>query len=700
MKFGKFVVKYKTALLIIGILLLFPSFLGIVNTHINYDMLTYLPKDMETVKGQDILLNDFGKGAFSFLIVEDMEPKDIASLEAKIEAVDNVDSVIWYDDVMDLSVPMEMLPKEVYNAFNKDGETLLAIFFDTSTSEDATISAVKEIRSIAGKQCYLSGLSALVADLKALCEKEEPIYTAVAVACACAAMMLFLDSWLVPFIFLASIGMAIIYNMGSNFLLGEISYITKALAAILQLAVTMDYSIFLWHSYTEEKENYPDKKEAMAAAVSSTLSAVLGSSLTTIAGFLAMCFMSYTMGADLGIVMAKGVLIGVICSVTILPSMILCLDKPLEKTKHTPLIRRMDKFAGAVTKRSWAFILVFLLLSVPAWYGYNHTGLFYDFTSIFTGSDNGFNPDDVRFLEASQKLADDFGVSSTHMILCSKDMQPKDAKAMLEKIKGLDGVSAVFGLDSIPGSDIPKEMLPDALLDVLESGDYQLILVNSEYSASTEEVNAQTDQIYSILKEYDQKGMLIGEAPLTKDLISVTDKDFRVVNIMSVVMVFAIILFFMKSISLPFILIAVIEFAVFINLGIPYYTGTSLLFLAPICISTIQLGSTVDYAILMTTRYKRERLAGNDKHTAATTALSTSMPSILVSALCFFAATFGVSIFSDINIISSMCQLLSRGAIVSMLSVIFVLPAMLILFDKIIIKTTLDTRRSIAASKV
>ena len=688
MKFGKFIVKYRIAILIIGVLLMIPSVFGILNTRINYDMLTYLPEDMETVEGQDILLDDFGKGAFSFLIVEDMEPKDVAALEEKIENVDHVDSVIWYDDVMDLSVPMEMLPDEVREAFNTDDETLMAIFFDTTTSEDATIDAVKEIRSIAGKQCDLSGLSALVADLKALCEKEEPIYVAVAVACACVAMMVFLDSWLVPFIFLVSIGIAILYNMGSNFFLGEISYITKALAAVLQLAVTMDYSIFLWHSYIEEKQKRDDRKEAMAAAVSGTLTAVSGSSLTTIAGFLAMCFMSYTMGTDLGVVMAKGVLLGVICSVTILPAMILCLDRPLEKTKHTPLVRRMDKFAAFVTKHCWLFILVFVLMAVPAWYGYNHTGLFYDFTSVFTGDDTGFDTDDVQFLEAAEKLADDFGVSSTHMILCDVDMPSKDVSAMLEKVKEVEGVSAVFGLNSVLGNDVPKEMIPDSLLNILETDDYQLILINSEYEPSTDEVNGQIDEINTILKEYDPNGMLIGEAPLTKDLISVTDKDFRIVSIASVIMVFAIVLIFMKSVSLPVILVAVIEFAIFINLGIPYYTGNSLLFLGPICISTIQLGSTVDYAILMTTRYKLERRDGNDKRTAVTTAVATSIPSILVSALCFFAATFGVSLFSDINIISSMCKLLSRGAIISMLSVVFVLPALLILLDKIIIKTT------------
>jgi len=692
LKFGKWIVKYRIPVLILSIVLLVPSVLGMMNTHINYDMLTYLPEDMETVEGQNILLDEFGKGAFSFLIVDDMEPRDVAALEAKIETVEHIDSVIWYDDIADLSVPAEVLPEKVYKAFNTDGETLLAIFFDTTTSEDATIDAIKEIRSITGRQCYLSGLSALVTDLKTLCEKQEPVYVGVAVLCACAAMMAFLDSWLVPFIFLASIGIAILYNMGTNYFLGEISYITKALAAVLQLAVTMDYSIFLWHSYTEEKEKSADKKDAMAKAVSATLTAISGSSLTTIAGFLAMCFMTYTMGADIGIVMAKGVLLGVICSVTVLPAMILCLDKALERTKHKPLIRRMDKFAAFVTKHAWVFIVIFALLAVPAWYGYDHTELSYDFTSVFAGDNNGFDTDDVRFLAAAEKLADDFGVASTHMILCDADMPPADASAMLTEMQNVDGVSGVLGLRSALGSSVPRQILPDKLLDTLESGGYQLILINSAYEPSTDEVNHQVETINTILKQYDGNGMLIGEAPLTRDLISVTDTDFRVVSIASILMVFVIILLVMKSATLPIILVAVIELAIYINLGIPYYTGKSLLFLAPIIISTIQLGSTVDYAILLTTRYKRERLEGREKHVAVTTALATSIPSILVSALCFFAATFGVSLYSDINVISSMCTLLSRGALISLASVVFVLPALLMWLDTTVIHTTLGMK--------
>jgi len=697
LKFSRFIVKYRIPVLILSIVLLVPSVLGMMNTHINYDMLTYLPEDMETVEGQNILLDTFGKGAFSFLIVDGMEPKDVAALQAEIETVDHIDSVIWYDDFADLSVPLEILPEKVYQAFNTDGETLLAIFFDTTTSEDATIDAIREIRSMTGKQCYLSGLSALVTDLKALCEKQEPVYVAVAVLCACAAMMVFLDSWLVPFIFLLSIGIAILYNMGSNYFLGEISYITKALAAVLQLAVTMDYSIFLWHSYTEEKERVSDKKEAMAKAISSTLTAVSGSSLTTVAGFLAMCFMTYTMGTDLGIVMAKGVLLGVLCSITVLPAMILCLDKSLERTKHKPLIRRMDKFASFVTRHAWVFIVVFVLLAVPAWYGYNHTELSYDFTSVFTGDNAGFDPDDVQFLTAAEKLADDFGVSSTHMILCDADMPSADASAMLAEMEDVDGIRGVLGLNSVLGSDVPKEMLPDSLLDELESGGYQLLLINSAYEPSTDEVNAQVETLDAILKRYDAGGMLIGEAPLTKDLISVTDTDFRVVSIASILMVFTIILLVMRSATLPVILVAVIELAIGINLGIPYYMGKSLLFLAPIIISTIQLGSTVDYAILLTTRYKRERLEGREKHAAVTTALATSIPSILVSALCFFAATYGVSLYSDINVISSMCTLLSRGALISLASVVFVLPALLMWLDTLVIHTTLGMKKCVQA---
>jgi len=701
MKFGRFVVRNRVLILILSAILLIPAIFGMMNTRINYDMLTYLPKDLDTVKGQDILKSDFGKGAFSFLIVEGMSPKETAALEKKIEAVDHVDSAIWYDDVADVSVPIEMLPDKVTEAFNKDDETVMAIFFDTGTSEDATIAAVKEIRSIAGKQCYLSGMSALVTDLKALCEKEEPIYVTIAVACACAAMMIFLDSWVVPFLFLAGIGVTIVYNMGTNWFFGEISYITKALAAVLQLAVTMDYSIFLWHSFTENCAKTDDKKEAMARAISDTMVSVTGSSLTTIVGFLALCFMSYTMGRDLGLVMAKGCLFGVIGSVTILPAMILVLDPILEKTRHKPLIHQMNRLSQFVTKHYIAFLIVFILISVPAYYGYHNAPVYYDFTKTVSSStdDTGFSAEDTQFLTAQRKMEKDFGVASTHMILCDANMSSKDAHSMIQEIEDVDGVKYALGLDSVVGADVPKEMLPKALLDKVEAGDYQMILVNSSYKTSTDEVNNQIDEINTIVKKYDSKALLIGEAPLTKDLISVTAKDFKVVDIISIAAVFAIILIVLKSASLPFILVAVIELAIFINLGIPYYTNLEMPFLAPICISTIQLGSTVDYAILLTTRYKRERMDGNDKKKAVFIALSTSMPSIMVSALCFFAATFGVGLYSDVNLISAMCNLLARGAIVSMLAVLFLLPSMLMLFDKLICASTTDLHRYMKSKK-
>lgn len=651
LKIGRGVVKHRVLILILAVLLMVPAVFGMANTRINYDMLDYLPEDMDTVIGQNILLEDFGKGAFSFVIVEGMEPKDVAVLREKISQVDHVDTVLWYDSLADLSIPMELLPQKYYDIFNSGDATMMAVFFDTSTSADATMEAITEIRNIAGKQCFVSGMSALVTDLKALCEKEEPIYVAIAVLCACGAMMLLLDSWLIPFVFLACMGVTILYNMGTNYFMGEISYITKALAAVLQLAVTMDYSIFLWHSYCEEKVRKDSREEAMAQAVADTVTSVVGSSATTIAGFLALCFMSYTMGVDLGIVMAKGVLLGVLGSVTILPALILVLDKPLEKTRHRSLIPKMDKVAGFITSKYWIFLVLFLVILVPAVIGYTNTPVYYDFTNILSGD---IDPEDVRFLEANEKLNEDFGVASTHMILCRSDLPGKDAQKMLKEIEDLDGVEYALGLDSLLGGRLPEEVLPESLVEVLKSDRYQLMLVNSSYRVSTDDCNRQIDEINAIIKKYDEGAMLIGEAPCTKDLISVTDHDFEVVNWISIGAIFLIIALVLKSASLPFILVAVIEFAIFINLGLPYYTGQELVFIAPICISTIQLGSTVDYAILMTTRYKKERREGQDKKGAVTTALAASMPSILVSALGFFAATFGAAVYSNIDIIGSM----------------------------------------------
>ena len=687
MKFGKAVVKARVPIVIVSLLLAALSVLGMLGTRINYDMLTYLPKDMETSVGQQVLLDDFGKGAFSFVLVEDMPDKDVSALKEKLAQVDHVESVIWYDSFADISVPKELLPDELYNAFNSGDTTMLAVFFDTSTSADETMEAISDIRSIAGKQCFISGMSALVTDLKELCEKEEPIYVAIAVVLACAAMMLLLDGWLVPFVFLACIGISILINLGTNYFMGEISYITKALSAVLQLAVTMDYSIFLWHSYNEQRETHDDPKEAMAVAIHETLTSVVGSSVTTVAGFIALCFMSFTLGSDLGIVMAKGVVFGVIGCVTTLPALILLLNKPLQRTRHKSLIPRMDRLSGFICKRFWVFLILFALLVTPAYYGYSKTNdeVYYDMGQCL--------PEDLPFVKANEKLSEDFNVSSTLMLLVDADTPAKQVKEMAGEMEKVDGVAYVLGLDSLLGDRIPEEMIPDSVKNTLQSDNWKLLLVNSEYHAASDAVNRQIDTLNGILKRYDPDGMLIGEAPCMKDMIETTDHDFDVVNAVSIVAIFLIILLVEKSLTLPFILIAVIELAIFINLGLPHYLGQSLPFIAPICISTIQLGATVDYAILMTTRYKSERKKGADKRTAVNTALTASIPSILVSGLGLFAATFGVAVYSDIDIISSMCMLMARGASVSMLCVIFFLPALLLLCDRIVCATTLDLRK-------
>ena len=687
MKFGKAVVKARVPIVIVSLLLAALSVFGMLGTRINYDMLTYLPKDMETSVGQQVLLDDFGKGAFSFVLVEDMPDKDVSALKEKLAQVDHVESVIWYDSFADISVPKELLPDELYNAFNSGDTTMLAVFFDTSTSADETMEAISDIRSIAGKQCFISGMSALVTDLKELCEKEEPIYVAIAVVLACAAMMLLLDGWLVPFVFLACIGISILINLGTNYFMGEISYITKALSAVLQLAVTMDYSIFLWHSYNEQRETHDDPKEAMAVAIHETLTSVVGSSVTTVAGFIALCFMSFTLGSDLGIVMAKGVVFGVIGCVTTLPALILLLNKPLQRTRHKSLIPRMDRLSGFICKRFWVFLILFALLVTPAYYGYSKTNdeVYYDMGQCL--------PEDLPFVKANEKLSEDFNVSSTLMLLVDADTPAKQVKEMAGEMEKVDGVAYVLGLDSLLGDRVPEEMIPDSVKNTLQSDNWKLLLVNSEYHAASDAVNRQIDTLNGILKRYDPDGMLIGEAPCMKDMIETTDHDFDVVNAVSIVAIFLIILLVEKSLTLPFILIAVIELAIFINLGLPHYLGQSLPFIAPICISTIQLGATVDYAILMTTRYKSERKKGADKRTSVNTALTASIPSILVSGLGLFAATFGVAVYSDIDIISSMCMLMARGAIVSMLCVIFFLPALLLLCDRIVCATTLDLRK-------
>ncbi len=686
MRFSRAVVKFRVPILILALLLLIPSTIGMLSTRINYDMLNYLPDSMDTVIGQDELMEDFGKGAFSLLVVEDMPAKDVSKLKSEIEQVEHVDSVVWYDSFADLSMPMEMLPRKLYDAFNSGDATLMAVFFDSATSADVTMDAIREIRALAGKQVFVSGMSALVTDLKDLCEQEEPIYVGIAVMLACVAMLVLLDGWLVPFVFLACIGIAVLINLGTNYFFGEISYITKALAAVLQLAVTMDYSIFLWHSYNEQRTHYDDPKEAMVYAIHETLTSVIGSSITTVAGFAALCFMTFTLGLDLGLVMAKGVVLGVLACVTVLPAMVLILDKPLQKTKHRSIIPDMTKLSKRLVKIFPVFLIIFAILLYPAYYGYSKTNdeVYYDLGECL--------PQDIEYVIANSKLRDTFDIASTHMVLVDADISSKDKKNMINEMEQVDGVKYVLGLETFVDSSFPEEMLPDSIVSILKSDRWELMLINSEYKVASDDCNDQIDQLNAILKKYDEGGMLIGEAPCMKDMIETTDHDFQVVNAVSIVAIFVIIMLVEKSLSLPFILIAVIELAVFINLGLPHYLGQSLPFIAPICISTIQLGATVDYAILMTTRYKAERAAGQSKHDAVVTALSTSIPSILVSGMGLFAATFGVAVYSDIDIISSMCMLMARGAIVSMLCVILILPALLMLCDGLIRHTTLGMK--------
>ena len=683
MKFGKAVVKSRVVILIVAIALMIPSALGMIFTRVNYDMLNYLPDSLETVKGQEYLMDEFGKGAFSFVIVENMEPKDVVKLEDKIKKVKHVDTVLWYADIADLSVPVEMLPDKVYNAFNSGDATLMAVFFDTSTSADSTMEAITEIKQIAGEQCFVSGMSAMVCDMRDLAESQETVYVAIAVVMAVIVMMLFLDSWIIPFVFLLSIGMSILLNMGTNIFLGEISYITKALAAVLQLAVTMDYSIFLWHSYEEHKEICSDHKEAMAVAIKETVRSVIGSSVTTIAGFIALCFMSFTLGRDLGIVMAKGVVLGVIGCVTTLPALILVLDKPLEKTSHRSLIPSTKKLAKGIVKIFPVFLIIFAILVVPSLYGYQQTNneVYYNFSRSL--------PDYMDNIKANTKLEEDFGIGTTHMVLLDSSLDSNKTHRLCSELEKVDGVKYVLGIESLVGNRIPEEFLPSKLTEKLKSDKYELMLINSEYKPATDKVAAQIDSLTKTIKKYDSRGMLIGEASCVNDMIDVTNVDFKVVNIISIIAIFLIILFVEKSLSLPIILVAVIELAIFINLGLPHYLGDTLPFIAPICISTIQLGATVDYAILMTTRYKKERSLGNDKRSSVVTALSTSIPSIIVSALGLFAATFGVSVYCDVDMIGSLCLLMARGAIISMFCVILILPAMFMLFDKVIAKTTL-----------
>lgn len=684
-KFGKLIVKLRIPILILSVLLLIPAAIGYFNTKVNYDILYYLPGDIDTMKGQDILLDDFGKGAYAMVVVDGMNKKNVSELVKKVEKVDHVASVISYNGIVGDGVPSEILPDKFRSYFENDdsGATLFAIFFDDTTSSTETMDAIEELRDVTDKQCYIAGMSAVVTDTKSMSEKETPIYVLVAVLLVCVVLAIFMDSFLVPVLFMVSIGMAIVYNLGTNIFLGEVSYITKALAAVLQLGVTLDYSIFLWHSYKEEKEKNPDDhKEAMAVAIGNTLTSVVGSSITTVAGFVALCFMSFTLGLDLGIVMAKGVIFGVIGCVTILPSLILTFDKALEKTMHKEIMPNFDKPARWIVKHSWLFLIVFLGLLYPAIYGYNHTKVYYDLSDTL--------PDKLNCSQANKLLAENFDkTNSIYMILADTNLSKDDSIAMIDEIKELDGISTAMSLDSVVGAELPTEMLPDSLVSELKGNEYQIMMISTNYAIASDEINDQVDKVDEIAKKYDAKSMVIGEAPCTKDLITITDKDFKTVSIVSIAAIFVIIFFVLKSISLPVILVAAIEFAIFVNMGIPYFTGTSIPFISSVVIGTIQLGATVDYAILMTTRYKRERAAGESKKEAISIALGTSIPSIIVSALGFFAATFGVGMIASVDMISSLCILMARGAIISMLVVIFILPSLFVLFDKLIINTSI-----------
>lgn len=685
-KFGRGVVKLRVPILIVSVLLLIPSIFGFVSTRINYDILSYLPSDIETMKGQDIMLDEFGKGGFSLVMLDGMDDKDVEKVKEKIEKVDHVCDVLWYDTLADVSLPKEVLPDDIYDFFNTDNSTMMAVFFDEATSADGSLEAVKEIRSIAGEQCFVSGMSSVVEDIKDLTMQEAPMYVVIAVILTSIILALTMDSFLIPLFFMLSVGMAIIYNMGTNFIQGEISFITEALAAVLQLAVTIDYSIFLWHSYKEEKEKHPgDNKEAMAVAIGKTITSVVSSSITTVAGFLALCFMSYELGMDMGIVMAKGVVIGVICCITVLPSMILVFDKALEKTMHKDLVPSLEKPSKFIIKHHAAFIVLFIVVLIPAVYGQINTNVYYNLTDTL--------PKDLNSVIANTKLDEEYNMATNHMLLVDADMKPKEVNSMLDEMGKVDGVSFSMSLDTLIGPSIPREIVPESVTKILKSDKWQLMLVGSEYKVASDEENAQIDELSKILKSYDKDGMLIGEAAATKDLIDITDHDFKVVNIVSIAAIFIIILIALRSVSLPIILVAVIEFAITVNMGVPCFTNTTIPFIASVVIGTIQLGATVDYAILMTTRYKTERNAGKDKHEAVTIALTTSMKSIMVSALGFFASTFGVGVYSSVDMISQLCTLMSRGAIISMITVICILPSMLMLFDKVIINTTMGMKK-------
>lgn len=681
LKFSQWLVKHKAIVLVLGVLLIIPCAIGFINTRVNYDILSYLPKDIDTMKGQDILKEEFGQGGFSFVMVDGMTDKEVAETADKLAEVDHVSKVICYQSLTDLNVPKEVLPQKVYDMFNKGDTTMMAVLFDDTTSADVTLEAIDKMRDITSEQCFISGMSAITTDMKHLSDSESIIYSVIAVILVSIVLIFAMDSFLIPVFFMLSIGLAIVWNLGTNFMMGEISFITQALALVLQLGVTMDYSIFLYHSYKEQLRYYPDDhNEAMAHAITATISSVVGGSTTTIAGFLAMCFMSFTLGLDLGIVMSKGVVCGVIACVTVLPAMILMFDKAIEKTSHKDLMPSFSKTSNFISKHSWIFITMALVLLIPAYYGYKNYNVYYKLDSTL--------PSDLQSVVANSKLQEEFNMNSTHILMADASLDAKQARNMIDEMNDVDGVQYAVGFNSLVGSAIPEEVIPDSVKEVLKGDEYQLILIGSEYEVATDEVNNQVAELNDIAAKYDDKAMLIGEAPATKDLITITDHDFQVVSILSIAAVFLIILVSFKSISLPIILVSVIELAIMINLGIAYFTNTDLPFIASVVIGTIQLGATVDYAILMTTRYRTERYSGKDKKEAVGIALNTSIKSIVTSALGFFAATVGVAVYSKIGLISSLCMLLARGALISMVIVATVLPSLLLLLDKIICKTS------------
>ena len=683
--FGHAVVRLRIPILVLSVLLLIPAAIGYLNTRTNYDILSYLPKEIETMKGQEILANDFGTGAFSMIVVEGMKDKDIKDMAEKMEEVEHVRKVLWYGSLLDISIPVELLPDRYTKILKNDEAVLMIAIYDSTMSSDGTMQAVEEIRKVTNEKAYISGMSAIVVDTKNLSDKEIPMYVVIAAVLCLVILTITMDSFLIPVFFLLSIGFAVIYNLGTNFIQGEISYLSKALAAVLQLAVTMDYSIFLWHSYVEEKEvSHGDKLGAMGNAINETLTSVLGSSITTVAGFVALMFMSFTMGLDMGIVMVKGVLIGVLCCVTLLPSLILVFDKAIEKTSHKALLPDFTKISNWIVKHYYIGLILFAVLIIPAYYGQSHNDVYYNLDSTL--------PKDLPCIVANDKLQENFEMNSTHLILMDSNVDSKKAAEFVEEVKQVDGVKSVVGINSILGPLFPREMIPRMLTSVLDNGEFQLFFILSEYKLATDEVNAQCDKINEILDRYDTKGMLIGEAPCTQDLIRITDRDFKVVNLVSIILVGVIILIVFRSLCLPVLLVVVIEFAIFINMGIPYYMNTTLPFIASIVIGTIQLGSTVDYAILMTTKYRSARISGLGKKESVATGLRQSMSSVIVSALSFFAATIGVGLYSKIDMIGALCTLLARGAIISMFVVILLLPAVLRVFDPIIVRTSMGFR--------